>query len=53
MRAAPTPLLGPDSTVRTGSRSACLKEITPPLDWVMWGGTVTPSRVSPTRSRLR
>ncbi len=30
-----TPALGPDSTVRTGARTASSREMVPPLDWLM------------------
>ncbi len=35
-----TPVEGPDSTVRTGSRAACSKPITPPFDCVRCGVAV-------------
>jgi hypothetical protein len=44
-QAAPiTPALGPESSVRTGTSRAAATEMIPPLDWLMWGDTVTPRR---------
>ena len=41
-----TPVLGPDNTIRTGSRAAVSNPITPPFDWVRYGLAVTPSEAS-------
>ena len=41
--AATTPVLGPDSTVRTGSRAAASNPITPPFDCVRCGVADRPS----------
>ena len=41
--AATTPVLGPESTVRTGSRAAASKPITPPFDCVRCGVAGQPS----------
>ena len=46
LRASRLPVLGPDKTVRTGSRAAASKSITPPLDCVRYGVAVTPSAAS-------
>jgi hypothetical protein len=39
-------VLGPDNTVRTGSRAAVSNPITPPFDCVRNGLAVTPSEAS-------
>jgi hypothetical protein len=41
-----TPVLGPDNTVRTGSRAAASNPITPPFDCVKYGVAATPSALS-------
>jgi hypothetical protein len=41
-----TPVLGPDNTVRIGSRAAASNPITPPFDCVRYGIAVTPSATS-------
>ena len=51
--AATTPVEGPDRTVRTGSRAAASKPMTPPLLCVSCGVTVRPrSRSRAERRRI-
>ena len=45
--AATTPVLGPDSTVRTGSAAAWSNPITPPFDCVRWGRGAQPTLGQP------